>query len=304
MELDEQSNAQNEVIQPDEVVVTDSETTDAKPQADATEEQEFYVDDSSDDQDNSHKNEMSQAQAYAAFQKKKKQSAARKEELNASAIREQKLQDELNELKATVGKMSKGKAPTLDDCNWDEEAYQQKVKEYYSTPQASKKEEAKPAAVNNPVNDEAEFYLYEKEQALSKAVPNYEQAKSNVVESFAKYNIADSNAAMNYLSNIAKQKKVDIAKVVVAMDKMPHILDSIVKAGNNDFAVADILEKAAGKVKTRDKKRIDSKPEPELNNSGPIDNSSAATTKAFKAWQAAPTLANHKRYLAAKNKSK
>lgn len=301
MELDEQSNAQSEVIQPDEVVVTDSETTEAKPQAEATEEQELFVDDSSDDQSTSHKSEMTQAQAYAAFQKKKKQSAARKEELNASAVREQKLQDELNELKATVGKITKGKAPTLDDCGWDEEEYHKRYQAFHSTPETPQKAAAQPAAANNPVNDEAEFYLYEREQALAELVPNYDQAKTNVVESFAKYGITDSNGAMNYLSNIAKLKKVDIAKVVVAMDKMPHILDSIIKAGSNDFAVADILEKAAGKVKTRSKKRIDSKPEPELNNTGPIDNSSAATAKAFKTWQASPTLANHKRYLAAKN---
>ena len=62
---------------------------------------------------------------------------------------------------------------------------------------------------------------------------------------------------MNYLSNIARQKGVDIAKVVVAMQKMPHILNDILKAGSNDFAVADILEQAASKVKTREKKRID-----------------------------------------------
>ena len=139
MELDEQSNAQDEVIQPEEVVVTDSETTEAKPQAEATEEQELFVDDSSDDQSTSHKSEMTQAQAYAAFQKKKKQSAARKEELNASAVREQKLQDELNELKATVGKITKGKAPTLDECDWNEEVYQQKVKDYYLAPEAKQK---------------------------------------------------------------------------------------------------------------------------------------------------------------------
>lgn len=301
MELDEQSNAQSEVIQPEDVVVTDSETTEAKPQAEATEEQELFVDDSSDDQSTSHKSEMTQAQAYAAFQKKKKQSAARKEELNASAVREQKLQDELNELKATVGKITKGSPPTLDECDWNEEEYHKRYQAYHSAPEAKQKAVAQPAAANNPVNDEAEFYLYEREQALAKLVPNYEQAKTNVVESFAKYGIADSNQAMNYLSNIARQKKVDIAKVVVAMNEMPHILDSIVKAGNNDFAIADILETAAGKVKTRSKKRIDSKPEPELNNTGPIDNSSAATTKAFKTWQASPTLANHKRYLAAKN---
>lgn len=296
---------QSEVIQPVDSVVENAEANELTPQDSSTEEQELYVDDSSDDQSTSHKTDMTQAQAYAAFQKKKKQSAQRKEDLEAGAIREQKLQDELNELKATVGSMAKGKAPTLEGCDFDEDAYQIKMQEYYSAPEVkptSKK--AEPAQGNSPANDEAEFYLYEREQALTKLIPDYEQAKTNVIGSFAQYGIKDSNVAMNYLANIARQKKVDIAKVVVAMDKMPHILDSIIKAGNNDFAVADILESAAGKVKTRDKKRIDSKPEPELNNSGPIDNSTKAVDKLYDAWRKEPNLANHKRYIAAKNKLK
>ncbi len=296
---------QSEVIQPVSSVVENTEVNESTPQDSSIEEQELYVDDSSDDQASSHKTEMTQAQAYAAFQKKKKQSAQRKEDLEASTAREHKLQSELDELKATVGSMTKGKAPTLEGCGFDEDAYQNQMKEYYSAPTAtSKKKEAAPAATSNPANDEAEFYLYEREQALTKLIPDYEQAKTNVIGSFAQYGIKDSGAAMSYLANIARQKKVDIAKVVVAMDKMPHILDSIIKAGNNDFAVADILESAAGKVKTRDKKRIDSKPEPELNNNGPIDNSAMTVDKLYTAWRKEPNLANHKRYIAAKNKLK
>ena len=296
---------QSEVIQPVDSVVENTEANGLTPQDPPIEEQELYVDDSSDDQASSHKTEMTQAQAYAAFQKKKKQSAQRKEDLEASTAREQKLQSELDELKATVGSMTKGKAPTLEGCGFDEDAYQNQMKEYYSAPTAtSKKKEAAPVATSNPANDEAEFYLYEREQALTKLIPDYEQAKTNVIGSFAQYGIKDSGAAMSYLANIARQKKVDIAKVVVAMDKMPHILDSIIKAGNNDFAVADILESAAGKVKTRDKKRIDSKPEPELNNNGPIDNSAMTVDKLYTAWRKEPNLANHKRYIAAKNKLK
>lgn len=298
-------DTQGEANQPVGSVVENTEITETKPQVEATEEQEFYVDDSSDDQSASHTSGMTQAQAYAAFQKKKKQSAQRKEEINEGQKREQKLQSELDELKATVGSMVKGKAPTLEGCDYDEDAYQSQMKEYYAKPTAKQtKAEAKPQVTSNPANDEAEFYLYQREQELSKSIPDYDKAKANVVESFAKYNITDAGMAMNYLSTIAKQKKVDIAKVIVAMDKMPTILDDIIKAGSNDFEVADILEAAANKVKTRDKKRIDSKPEPEISNSGPIDNSAGTVNKLYKAWKDKPSLDNHKRYIAAKNKSK
>ena len=45
---------------------------------------------------------MTREQSYAAFQKKKKQSAKRKEELEAGAVREQKLQDELKAANAKI----------------------------------------------------------------------------------------------------------------------------------------------------------------------------------------------------------
>ena len=297
MELDNQSEAQKEAIQPDEVVVTGAETTEAKPQAEASEEQEVYVEDSSDDQSTSHKAEMSKEQSYAAFQKKKKQSAKRKEELEAGAVREQQLKDELEQAKAKISDMTKIEPPTLDECGWDEEVFREKTQEYLAK---SNPNQPKQSQVSD-IDDQAEFYLYEKEQALTKLVPDYEDAKSTVLQSLTSNGI-NAEQGMKYLSNVARQKGIDIAKVVMAMKVRPHILNDILKAGSNDFKVADILEEAANKVKTREKKKIDSKPEPEINNSGPIDNSSAATDKLRKAWMENPNTANYKRYQESKTK--
>jgi hypothetical protein len=295
MELDKQTETQSEAQQPTESLVDNVEVSESTPSETPTDEQELYVDDSSDDQSISHKTEMTKEQSYAAFQKKKKQSAKRKEEIEAGTIREKQLKDELAAAQATISDMTVGTAPTLEECDYDSDVHLEKVKEFVTKSQASK-----PKQDQSSNDDQSEFYLYEKEQALTKKVPNYEEAKTGVLSSLSNQGI-DPEAGMRYLSNIARQKKVDIAKVVVAMDKMPRILEDILKAGENDFAVADILEAAANKVKTREKKQIDSKPEPEINNSGPIDNSEAAIAKAFKAWQKDPTLKNHKRYLKAKN---
>lgn len=300
-----QSDNKDEVIQPNDAVVADLEATEAKPQADATEEAEFYVDDSSGDQATSHKNEMSQAQAYAAFQKKKKQSAQRKQELDASQEREKKLQSELDELKATVGKMVKGNPPSLEQFDYDEDLYQNAVKEYYSEPATKKKNEAKESnpKVSNPANEEAEFYLYQREQELTKALPGYDKAKAEVAEAFSKTGvIQDNDVAFNYIASISKQKNIDAAKVIFAMSKSPKILDDIIAAGNNAFAVADILADAELKVKTRKKARIDSKPEPEVTNSGPIDSSNEAVKKARKQWVDNPTAQNYAIYQKVRNK--
>lgn len=294
----------DEANQPVDSVVENTEATEAKPQAEATDEQEIYFDDSSDDQDISHKTEMTQAQAYAAFQKKKKQSAKRKEELEAEQERSSRLQRELEELKATVGQITKGKPPTLDQFDYDEEKYQQAVRDYYSAPE-TKPAKTKPAEQkqeSNPVNDEAEFYLYQKEQELVKHIPDYEKAKAEVVESFDKYGVKDSNQALNYLSMISKQKGVDVAKVIFAINKSPGILDEIVNAGANDFAVADILVKAEGRVKTRSRKPIDSEPEPVITNSGKVNSNNEQVNQARQKWIDNPTSANYNAYQAAKKK--
>ena len=299
-----QSQSGQDDSQPNNAVVAELETTGAKPQADATEETEVHFDDSSDNQETSHKTEMSQAQAYAAFQKKKKQSAQRKQELDASAVREQKLQDELNELKATVGKMVKGKPPTLEQFEYDEDQYQKAVREYYSEPKTKKEEkQTNTSTVSNPANEEAEFYLYQREQELTKALPDYEQAKQSVADAFSKTGlIKDNNVAFNYIASVAKQKNIDAAKVIFAMSKSPKILDDLLAAGNNAFAVADILTEAESKVKTRSKVKIDSKPEPEITNSGPIDNNNEVVKKARQKWVDNPSQQNYKAYQAARTK--
>ena len=287
-----------------DAVVAEPEAANAIPQADAGNDVEVYVEEGGDDQEISHKNEMSQAQAYAAFQKKKKQSAQRKQELDASQGREQKLQRELDELKTTVGNMVKGKPPTLDQFDYDESQYQTAVKEYYSEPAPqNKKAEENNQKVSNPANEEAEFYLYQREQELEKALPDYGQAKKVVADLFSKTGvIQDNDVAFNYIASVAKQKNIDAAKVIFAISKNPNILDDIVAAGSNAFLVADILTEAEKKVKTRAKVKIDSTPEPELTNSGPIDSSNEAVKKARQNWVSNPSEKNYALYQKAKTK--
>ena len=304
MELDDTIEAQNETVQPEEVVVTDSEATEATPQAEATEEQEFYVDDSSDDQETSRKTEMTQAQAYAAFQKKKKQSAERLKKINEDAERIERIERENAELKAAVGKISRGEMPEPYDYD-DKHAYYKALKEWESKGQPSETvKQAEAAPEQKPANDEAEFYLYQKEQELSKAIPAYDDAKNSLINSLKERGFSDTNASITYLSEISRQKGLDVAKVIFAMSKSPKIIDAISAAGNNAFAVADILADAEGKVKTRSKKKIDSQPEPDIKSSGAIDNATKALQKAKEKWISSKSGADFLAYQAAKKLTK
>tara|TARA_R110002049_G_scaffold74462_1_gene192023 strand:- start:2697 stop:3602 length:906 start_codon:yes stop_codon:yes gene_type:complete len=293
--------AQNEAAQPNDAVVADLEITEATPQAEASEPQEFFVDEEADQQQA--KNEMSQSQSYAAFQKEKEKRKKKQLEIEKGNIERAAMQATIDELQATVGKITKGAAPTLESCDYDESQYEQKMREYYSSSSEPAGQEAAKAPVQNTVqNDEAEYHLYQQEQALVKDLPGYEDAKASFVNTVkTKYGVKDPSATIVMIADIAKQSGIDAAKAIFAMNKVPSLIDEL-NSCRNPFAMAEVLKKAASKVKSRIKAPITTQPEPDITNSGPIDNSAGTIDKLYKAWKENPSLANHKRYVAAKNK--
>lgn len=300
--LENMADTQNEVTQPVDAVVADAEEI-SSPQTDDV-ETELYVETEGDHEQP--KTNMSHEQAYAAFRSEKEKRQRKNEELQRERDERERLERELNELKGTVGKLTKGEPPTLESCDYDEALYQKKVQEYYSPSEAKQPEvkQEQQQQQSNPELDQAEFYLYQSEQELSKQLPDYEQNKSELVEKIKQF--GGNDQTMIYLANIAKQAGVDIAKANVAMNKNPSLLMELNTAAqtNNQFAIADVLKKAASKVQTRQRKPIDTQPEPSINSSGPIDNNAATIKKAqdkyaetgniqdFRALQAAKKAAN------------
>lgn len=290
----------NEVVQPNEVVVTDLESTETKPQVEATEPKEFYVDEEADQEQA--KNGMSQAQSYAAFQKEKEKRKKKQLEIDRGNTERAEMQATIDKLQAEVGEITKGAVPTLESCDYDESKYSQRMKEFYSSTSKPAQEVAKSTAQNNVQNDEAEYNLYQQEQALTKDLPDYEDAKASFMSTVkTKYGVDDPSKTVAMIADISKQTNVDAAKVIYAMNKIPSLIDEL-NSCNNPFAMAKVMEKAASKVKSRVKAPITTQPEPDITNSGPIDNSAGTIDKLYKAWQKTPSLENHKRYIAAKNK--
>lgn len=303
--LENMADTQNEVTQPVDDVVSEAEAT-SSPQT-GDEETELYVETEVDQQTATNdSNSQSEAEIHARWLKEREKRKRKNEELQREKDERERLERELNELKSTVGKITKGAPPTLESCDYDEDAYRQKMQDYYS-PSESKQPEVKQEQQqqqSNPELDQAEFYLYQSEQELSKQLPDYEQNKSELVEKIKQF--GGNDQTMIYLANIAKQAGVDIAKANVAMNKNPSLLMELNTAAqtNNQFAIADVLKKAASKVQTRQRKPIDTQPEPSINSSGPIDNKAAAIEKAqdkyaetgniqdFRALQAAKKAAN------------
>ena len=124
----------NDEVQPDEVVETESELIESNPQDEKTEPTELYVEDEG-DQEKPKKTNMTQEQSYAAFRKEQDKRKRKNEELEREKKASADLRRELDELKSTVGKMSKGSPPKIADFDYDDDSYQEATKKYYSTPQ-------------------------------------------------------------------------------------------------------------------------------------------------------------------------
>lgn len=277
------ANTEEETKQPVNVVATEAEEI-TQPQGDDG-EVELYVETEGDQEQP--KTNMSREQAYAAFRKEKEKRQRKNEELEASKKREQELAERIAKLESSIGSIKKGAPPTLESFDYDEDKYAQAVKEYYA-PSQPEKAEAKQEIANesnqSPVlNDEAEFYLYEKEQELIKQIPDYESDKAQLVEKFKQFGGGEHN--LNEMAQIANQTGVDIAKANLAFNRNPALLNKLVNAyPRGPFAVADVLKEAESKVQTRQRKPIDTQPEPNINSSGPIDNKASAIAKAREAW--------------------
>lgn len=287
-----------EAVQPVEVVETEAEITETNPQVEATEQEELYIDEDEGDQQKPTTG-MTQEQSYAAFQKEKRKRKEKQEQIDKDAVEKDQLRQELADLKATVGNMVKGKPPTLESLDYDEEAYQEATQAYYAKPEQSATKPANQNADNN-ANDEAEFYLYQKEQELTKLLPDYQTSKDGLLKAFENDGMTNPKGAMLFLSNIAQQKGIDIAKAVMTLERIPSLLEDIKRAGNNQFMVGDILEKAANKVKTRTKKPINTQPEPVINSTGAIDGGNEAVNKLRQQWVANPSTQNYNAYQSAK----
>ena len=275
------TEAQDEIIQPVNDVVSDAEATEVTPQTEATEETEFYVEVEGDQQEQP--NNMSDAQTRAAWKEEKRKRKAKADALREQEILNQKLLDEMQELKSQVAKQSKGPKPDPFDYDTTEEfytaydAWQGKGNASVKT-----KVEDKPQNQGVSLSEDQEWHLHQSENKLKDSFKDYDQAKEDVKSKLTTaFNLPNDNQIMEQIAQFAHTYDADPAKVFYALNKMPSKIDSLVSNANNPAQIGRILRELDSKVKTRSKKAIDSKPEPVINGGGEVNNTNAEIQKAL-----------------------
>ena len=182
--------------------------------------------------------------------------------------------------------------PTLESCDYDNDRFEREISAYYqNNGSAQSKPQAEPKQQEqfDEQSFEANFYLNEREGEVAKSYPQYSQDKEQLLSKFTAN--GGGEQTFTYFSAIASQAGVDIAKANVGLNRNPDILNSLINAAGsgNQFAIADALKQAEAKFTPPTAKKVDTLPAPDIQNSGPIDNKTAAVEKAKKAWREAPS---------------
>ena len=284
-----------------EGVVPDTDNT--IPPNDSEEGELTFIEDEGEPNETPKENDQLMKQR-AAFAKSKQKQREEKEKREAAEREARELRERLERLEASQADIQKGKPPTLASCDYDEETYETKVREYYSQPAKKDEPKATPNQEKFKADDESEFYHYQKANDLRSKLPNYDELEGKAKKNFEKFGNPD--IVINNISRIAMQKGVDVAKAIAAFGMSESMVDELAKAAStgNQFAIADVIDKAAKRIQPRTSKKIDTQPEPTINSSGPIDNSAKAVEKARQAWIDNGTAANYNAYKAAKKAAK
>lgn len=291
-----------ETVQPDEVVVTESEVTEATPQAEDTEELEVIVDVEGDQQEEP--NKMDERQTRAAWKEEKRKRKEKAEIAKAEKERADRLEKRLEEMESKVSEVTRGKRPSTYDYDSDEEfdaAYDEWRN--HGKAKASKKVESKEPEFS--LSDDQEYHLHDSETAIRKSMKDYDGIRESVEDKLiSAFGVASGYPIMEQIAQFAHTYDVDPAKAYVAMDKMPHKVSELVKYANNPAQIGRILRDLEKAVKVRERKPIDSKPEPSIKSNGQIEDINSRVQKAKDKWMETGSIPDFKAYKAEQKKLK
>ena len=261
--LETSPEAQEQQLQPTDAVTAEVEESTASQ----GEDDNIVID--VDEQEGDQQENAKGVDWHKAMQKEKAAKRRKTELLNAEREEKERLQRKVEELESKINPLINPK-PTLEQHDYDNESYEKAISDYYqnkASKSSSEKAEPEKDEPNqfNDQNFEADYYLKKNEEAITKNYPKYSEDRAQLLE---KFNSAGGNDnTFIYLSGIALEAGVDIAKANIALNSSSALFEDLVKASEtgSHIRIADVLRSAEKKVKFNARKNIDTKPEPTIN---------------------------------------
>lgn len=299
----------NETEQPTESVVAEVEVTSDSPQSQDTVEYELQLDHEGEPEKTPEK-KPDPEKARKAYQERERKRKEKEEQEKRDREREERLTNlERKNAMAEVGNY-----PDIEDYDWDKAAHRKAVEEYYnkinSIPNSSTAS-SQDNGSNEVVNSVPTNVLINADKQEDNVRAKYHKYDSDRVDlemKFVDLNI-DPTAAMNEIKTLCNDVECDFAKVVIALNNVPGEMERMAEAAKRgQVALAKFFSKSESKVKFSQAKKIDSVPEPNINSSGSVDNSTSQLAKAYKDWKEETNqykqLQKWNHYLAIKKKVK
>ena len=209
-----------------------------------------------------------------------------------------------------VAEKTRGQRPDPYDFDTTEEFYAaddawRKGGKPNAKPAEQQPQQQQPSGV--VLTEDQEWHLHQSEKTLQGSLKDYDDVKGRVSAAMGNALGVQGNIVLDAMAQIAHAYELDPAKAFYALDKVPdkeNMVAEIVKHKDSPAQIAKIMRDLSGRVKTRERKAIDTKPEPEVSSGGPVDLLSRGVETARQNWTKNPTTANHKILQAAKAKLK
>ena len=299
MDSGNMSEVEIEGVQPDEVVVTESEeleATEATPQAEeaeSTEQPAVYIEDEGDQQEEPKSGEMTRNQAKAALREEREKRKRKNAELEEAKRKQAELEERLERAERLAFEAKVGNEPKPEDYDYTAD-YLEARKDYDQkreglTPPKPEEPKAQVVQLSDDQEDHADLSRLE----MRKHLPDYDEAEK-AVDEWMTSNGWDTQSVKAGVIALSHAHDIDYAKAMYAINKIPSLKEELANAPNQMAIVAG-LKKAASKVKIRQPAKIDTKPEPSLSSTGSINAASKALDKAREAYAKDPSVANFKK---------
>ena len=269
---------EKENLQPDAAVEAKLEESQSTPQGSDTESEYFFEEGEADQLDTANNKVLQQR---AAFAKSKAKARAAEEREEQTKRENAALQARIEALESGVASVTRGSKPTLASCDYDEDKYESAIDSWYSTSPAKSADKPKVEQQQNNNGDyeEAEFYYHQKASELKSKLNDYDDYEAKAKEAFGTYGV-NPDQFTTQLAFIAHDSEVDIAKAMYAFGRQPALVKKLSQA-RTQIQMAKVLKEAAGKIQTRERKALDTKPTPNISGGGAINNQQKALDKAI-----------------------
>lgn len=290
LDLDDMPDAELEVNQPAGGLASAAEVIDGDANTIDTDEPGFEIEGEGDHETPNEDVELRRRKAAFAKQKQKAKEAREREQQERQ--KREQLEQELAELKQQVGQLKVGPKPTYESCGYDDAVYEQKLAEWIASgggKQAQQPPQKQPAqqAAFEPDLD-VEFEHEESVSAIKKAgVSDYED-KASFLHSAIVDRGLNPAAVLADIRQLCSIAGIDSGKAEYMIGRSPAVVDELFRT-TTKVQVARILRREADKLKLRQAKKIDVKPEVSIQSSGSIDNKAKQLEKLRQAWRADPT---------------